>query len=92
MTNADAYDNPVDGNVIWAGDITDQNDDLGVQDGYVTLDDVFMVYDANLIILSGYNLLDINGDGYVTLDDVFLVYNNNLVLAQTVNPITLSSK
>ena len=93
MTNTDAYGTPVDGNVIWAGDVTNGNDDvLGEQDGYVTLDDVFMIYNANLIILTGYNEQDINGDGYVTLDDVFLAYNNNLVIAQIVNPITLNSK
>jgi hypothetical protein len=93
MANTDAYGNPVDGNLLWSGDVTNGNDDvLGEQDGYITLDDVFLVYDANLIILSGYNELDLNGDGYVTLDDVFLVYDNNLVIAQTVSPITLNSK
>ena len=93
MTNTDEYGNIVNGNLIWAGDVTNGNDDvLGEQDGYVTLDDVFMIYYANLVVMSGYNVLDINGDGFVTLDDVFLVYNNNLLLAQIVNPITLNSK
>ena len=57
MTNTDAYGNLVEGNLIWAGDITNGDDKIGVQDGYVTLDDVFLIYYANLVILSGYNEL-----------------------------------
>ena len=58
----------------------------------ITLNDMLMIYDANLATIQGYNVLDINGDGYVTLDDVFLVYDNNLATAQVINPITLNSK
>lgn len=65
---------------IYAGDIN--------QDGFLGVDDVTIVDNANLAgIYDGlYVITDVNGDGFIGVDDVTIVDNNNLAGVISIMP------
>ena len=57
------------------------------RNGYISIDDVAIVDNANLNMISGYVIEDLTGDGIVDQDDVTICDNNNLSGSHSCLPI-----